>query len=424
MSKNRIRVLTMTLFLGLNIVLGLPRSFETMTKASSEWIFTDSMGYGRAYHVATVLKDGEILVSGGIVRNSEGGDMLSSSDVYDPSRGCWLKSDASMSVPRAFHTSSLLFDGKVLVTGGYSCSYYPYQSSCVVTDAVDLYDPIEDTWVETGRMQHKRQMHTASVLLNGKVLVTGGQDLQNVQWNTCELYDPVKGQWSKTGDMHQARAGHTATVLQDGKVLVVGGDGCELYDPSTGNWTQTASMNTTRSYHTATLLMDNQVLVMGGLNSISNVTTASCELYNTSADTWTLASSMHNNRVSFTASLLPNGKVLAVGGDDYGSDGYLSSSELYDPLTRDWTKADDMLLAVRDHIASVFRNGNVLVAGGFSIDSRGILTTTICMLYNSSMNVFTSSDETEKLQATHQIFMLRNEKVLADDEDNVKIANN
>ncbi|HEY6888159.1 MAG TPA: kelch repeat-containing protein, partial [Solirubrobacter sp.] len=70
--------------------------------------------------------------------------------------------------------------------------------------------------------------------------------------------------------MNLAREGHTATLLLDGRVLVTGGFGdaegrsAELYDPATNTWTPTPNMSTPRVNATATRLLDGRVLVVGG----------------------------------------------------------------------------------------------------------------------------------------------------------------
>ena len=100
-------------------------------------------------------------------------------------------------------------------------------------------------WTATGAMTTARMRYTATLLLDGKVLVAGGVTGQNGDrsTNSAELYDPGSGTWSATGSMQGARASHTATLLQNGTVLVAGGGGrnelatAELYDPSSGTWT-------------------------------------------------------------------------------------------------------------------------------------------------------------------------------------------
>ena len=81
-------------------------------------------------------------------------------------------------------------------------------------------------WVPTGNLNTPRWQHTATRLQDGKVLVVGGvangDDPLNVL-DTSELYDPATGTWSVTGHLNRPRVGHTATLLLDGRVLVAGG---------------------------------------------------------------------------------------------------------------------------------------------------------------------------------------------------------
>ncbi|CAF1265012.1 unnamed protein product [Adineta steineri] len=78
-------------------------------------------------------------------------------------------------------------------------------------------------------MTNAHAEHTASVLLNGKVIVTGGNGHSGNVLNSAELYDPSTGIWTTTSYMNNARIDHTASVLLNGKVLVTGGYGSPGY---------------------------------------------------------------------------------------------------------------------------------------------------------------------------------------------------
>ena len=144
------------------------------------------------------------------------------------------KKISNMHYSRCDHTASLLSNGKVLVTGGES------NEGPDVTRLCELYDPLTGNWTKTGSKHIPRTGHTASVLLDGKVLITSGNGIPN---EACEVYDPLTEKWTLTSSMHDGRQEHTATVLKNGSVLVTGGKGyrqilnsSELYDPSTQTW--------------------------------------------------------------------------------------------------------------------------------------------------------------------------------------------
>jgi hypothetical protein len=75
-------------------------------------------------------------------------------------------------------------------------------------------------------MSTARAYPTATLLGNGQVLVTGGENPAVVA--SAELYDPASNSWSPAGTMSDARTEHTATLLGNGKVLVAGG-GTDTY---------------------------------------------------------------------------------------------------------------------------------------------------------------------------------------------------
>jgi N-acetylneuraminic acid mutarotase len=216
--------------------------------------------------------------------------------------------------------STLLADGRVLVTGGvdYSVLDSPYLSSA------EIYDPATGVWSKTGSMTKGRGGHTATLLKNGKVLIAGSCDNDK----TAELFDPGTNKFSSLGKMAvSATCGSTATLLPNGSVLLEGGAStgivasklAEIYDPATGRFSRTGSMATARSGAQAVLLGDGRVLVVGGDQESDNeVDLNSAEIYNPATGKFTEAGSMETPRTQFSATLLGNGSVLVAGGSNMG----------------------------------------------------------------------------------------------------------
>src|ERR1039457_2746101 len=244
------------------IALALLATSPFFGQSARAGIFTLVGGSAPRYsHTATLLPDGTVLAAGGFDGN--GSEVINSMQLYYPTIGGWSFGTGPMHYLRASHTATLLLNGKVLIAGG--------ANGGGVLDTVEIYDPATGTCTLVHSMNTPRRSHTATLLSNGNVLVIGGQDGAFNRLASAEIYDPVAGTWTLTSpSMHVARVGHTATLLSSGKVLVAGGNdnsgdpvsSAEAYDPNAGTWTLTTStMTTERSDHSATLLYTGKVLV-------------------------------------------------------------------------------------------------------------------------------------------------------------------
>ena len=267
-----------------------------------------------------------------------GGTVTSASAVLTVLQGAFTAT-GPLAAARSGHTATLLLSGKVLVTGGTG-------SSGALASA-EIFDPTAGTFTTTGAMTQARIGHSATLLDTGKVLVAGGSAL------TAELYDPATGTFTATGSLVVARSGHTATLLTSGKVLLAGGlvASAELFDPTTGIFAATGPMAGARSGHTATRLSSGKVLVAGGAG-------ATVELYDpTGGGTFTATGPMAAPRISHTASLLASGKVLLVGGAS-------STAELYDPTLGTFAATGSLASSRTGHAVAPLVSVKVLATGG------------------------------------------------------------
>jgi hypothetical protein len=126
---------------------------------------------------------------------------------------------------RESHTATLLKDGKVLITGGHQGR----RSSITIYSSAEIYDPVSGLFTLTSNMLTKRHKHDAVLLEDGRVLVAGGTDEreENGQYKSAEVYNPDTGQFGKISDMKASRYKFqgTSVLLNNSKVLLMGGAG-------------------------------------------------------------------------------------------------------------------------------------------------------------------------------------------------------
>ena len=257
---------------------------ELFDPAAGTWTFTGLMHEPRAGQVALLLPNGKtLLAGGGYDADGDGFNSSPTAELYDPTNGTWAPT-GGMAAKRQFFTLTLLTNGKVLAVGGNFSGHPGGGPSQYFPDftSAELYDPTTETWTLTGSLPVGRRQHTTTLLTNGMVLVSGGSgtnDFSNV--SGAVLYDPISGTWSATGSPSALRAAHTATLLPDGTVLTAGGNAsagivniltsAEIYNPRTGTWSATGSLRVPRFAHSAPLLLNGKVLVAGGSDNTAEI---------------------------------------------------------------------------------------------------------------------------------------------------------
>ena len=319
-------------------------------------------------------RETRILVVGGIDNKTDNETHrgLSSAELYQEMHQKFVAT-GSMSEGRTGHEATLLTNGQVLITGGDGAkTNHPIASA-------ELYDPNTDTFSLVENMGVARVGHAAVRLSNGLVLITGGQDSNFMNLNTAELFDPSTKNFRPAARMMDARTGHSATLLNDGNVLIAGGENgktllpsAELYDPSTNTFHATGGMSIPRLFAPATLLSDGKVLIAGGGSLVGNASgqsVASAEIYDPASGQFANVGRMGTPRRGHVMIALGDHNVLAAGGiNDELPDPqrFLNSAELFDVRTLKFSPASSMKRPRFDHSAVLLNDGRVLVTGGFT----------------------------------------------------------
>lgn len=281
-------------------------------------------------------------------------------------------SAGNLALARLSHHATLLSDGRVLVTGGNTAVGNTYD-----TKSAEVYDPGTNAWSPAGATANGRAGHVASALPDGRVLVAGGVNANVCTSDTtAEIYDPATNTWSFTGSLSTARYFATATLLPDGRVLVAGGgnrcgavfNSAEIYDPATGTWSPTANMTTPREFHDAVALADGRVMLVGGVGPCCSFPAlGSADIYDPATGTWTATGSMAFTRIHPSLATLADGRVMATGG--YSGSGFGSvpngpDVEIWDPASGTWSPTGSLSVPRSGSTLSVLGDGRVLAAGG------------------------------------------------------------
>ncbi len=382
------------------------------------WVSTSTMKVERAFHAVVTLPDSSsakrLLFTGGFDKN---GALLSSAEIYEPLSQTF-STTASMTVGRAAHTATATASGPIVIAGGAGqiTSGGPPAilaiTSATNSASTELYDPDAGTFAAGPAMSSPRFFHTATALVDGRVLIAGGQatggpvssgDLVTVTATPSLTID------SNHPTLATGRYGHASALLTTGAVLVTGGiatggaarSDAEIFCPPDAcadfgtDFFEVAPsvMSTPRAFHTATGLGSSGVLVSGGISGMTSPSyLATAELY-LGAQFQTPTIALSGPRAFHTATALAPALLLHTGGTTAtaavffaaGYDGTtdLVSSEAYFPSTGKITRVVDNANANvnasvgrRYAVASLVNSGGALTAGAGVILAGGVSGTT------------------------------------------------
>lgn len=294
----------------------------------------------------------------------------------------WISVAPGLQTGRAYATGTLLPSGWVLVAGGGTSPPWSIPAPNPA-GPTDLYNPLTRGFIPGPPMITPRMFHSATPLLDGRVLLAGGI---TTGWfgpstATCELYDPATGAFFPAASMATERQAHSATRLVDGRVLVVGGTGIggptagEVYDPAANAWTPVGNtLSSIRNLFGAARLGDGRVLIVSGMTNITNCLgvfepSPDCDFYDQSTNYFSPAPPLPGAGVlNCIATALPDGSVFVAGGQHVPSDcmGTLNPGSnqtwVFDGAA--WSVGPDLPVGVTLHGQVLLKNGGILVVGG------------------------------------------------------------
>ncbi len=244
-------------------------------------------------------------------------------------------------------------------------------------------------------MVNHRIFPSATKLLDGRVLITGGYTKSNgvvTTTKTAEIFDPATNSFTQVGDMARERKQHGSITLNNGKVLVVGGTSsnnypndvnltsCELFDPNTNSFTNTGSLQNGRYLLMLGMMDDGRVMVVGGGQdhpSSGDLALTSCEIYDPNTGLFTPGTSLNTARMRTKMVKLQDSRFVIAGGvrgsGGVGAGSAYNTIEVYDPVTGQWTYNGSNLNTARMPFGgvSVLNDGRVFVTGGHASTYSG-----------------------------------------------------
>lgn len=243
---------------------GLPNA-SIYDPVADTWSRLPDMNAGRWYPTATALANGDLLVVSGSMDTNYTNNSLP--QVWQAGSGTWRDlTSARLNMP-LYPSMFVAPNGKVFNAGPAQMARYLDTSGT-------------GAWTDVAANNFGyRDYGTAVMYEPGKVLLVGGGNPPTATAEVIDLNAPTPT-WRQVAPMVSPRRQLNATLLPDGKVLVTGGSSAagfnneagavltaELWNPATETWTTMASMTQYRGYHsTALLLPDGRVLSAGGDN--------------------------------------------------------------------------------------------------------------------------------------------------------------
>lgn len=267
-------------------------------------------------------------------------------------------------VGRYSHEATLLEDGRVLITGGYAED---------TLDTAVIYEPGPARFVRaSGPMTSPRYRHRATRLPDGRVLLTGGRALTTDALNTAEVFDPATGLFTATATFAIPRDDHSVALLPSGEVLLAAGfnrtsgslDNAEIYSSALDGARRISNLRAEGGARAIVELLDGRFLIAGGHRGAE---VREAEIFDPADESFTATGNMVRGVLRTAHVRLADGRVFFAGGSTVNVLNDLG--QIYDPASGLFaTTTGTMSVASQSRTGNLLPDGRVLVAGGFDAD--------------------------------------------------------
>lgn len=367
-----------------------------------------TMKTARAAHTATLLPNGKVFIAGGFNFPPANPNRvaLQSTEIFDPSTGTFspaedlsfrTRDQVVNKVAKAFHTATLLRNGQVLVWGGETYTLQNGVNIVAPRTEVLAYEPDRNTYGATQRTNPPpipRTQHRAVIDQNGRVLIVGGLRFNTtgtgprlVPVNELEWFDTANPVPQVVEGSMVRRVDASAAAVKNGEYVAVAGgtDGTAMVDEVrfygwTGTtYAQLAQSNPRlatpgrRNAAAVTFREGSDMLLLGGYNDVMTPRPASStEIVQVGVGTVARGADV-GDRGDLCAVTLRDGSVMAVGGRTADQNGMMTRSDVRAVIVRPDGRggtsaltAPSLTLGRYLHTCTLLSDGSVLVTGGLN----------------------------------------------------------
>lgn len=167
-----------------------------------------------------VVNNGLIYMIGGNRRGHMSG-FVPWLDVFNPETGQWTELADAPHARDHFH--AVVIDDQIYAAAGRTSSHDTGETMSLTVAAIDVYDIKTQRWNTLDKPLPTLRAGTAAVVINGQLVVIGGESLSQVNAHAeVEAYNPVTQQWQILPSLPTGRHG-TQAVLLNGAVYIAAG---------------------------------------------------------------------------------------------------------------------------------------------------------------------------------------------------------